>query len=102
MTFAKIRQNKKFILGGLIKKWCGWEWNGFKWRGTGWKTHNWVNLMNSCSTVSFYWVMIDNMSVGIHQICSLLIMMGYFKIISYCVEQFYCYLERGMESLWPV
>jgi hypothetical protein len=25
MTFAKIRQNKKFILGGLIKKWCGWE-----------------------------------------------------------------------------
>jgi hypothetical protein len=81
MIFATIRQSKKFIVEELIKKCCGWECNVVKWLGTRWKTHNWVNLLSRRSTVNFHWVTSDNMFVGNHQICYLLIMLRQFKII---------------------
>jgi hypothetical protein len=91
-TFAKFRQSKMLILQGLLKKCCGWGCNGFKWLGTGWrsgmvktkkwKTHNSLNLLTSHATLSFHWVTSDNMSLWNHHICSLLIMLRHFKIIS--------------------
>jgi hypothetical protein len=75
----------------LLKKCSGWECNGFKLLGTRWwrmmctkqwETNNSVNLLTSHTTVSLHWYTSGNMSVGNHQISSLLIVLRHVKFIS--------------------